>query len=211
MALHTQFFWEGLTDTDNPQEKQPGINTTKHINEVFEGGVDQLRVDFLEAADSIFGNGFVWLMKAPVTGGLSILCTYNAGSPHKNAAPRRDDKDMANFDGRQIGAQLSTRGNPLQDRSRAVGTAGAFGNSSAARPVHYQGLLDAGPVLCANVWQHQWLPDYGMFGRRDYLANWWDHIDWNVVERRLAIHDYQDGDSRSRGTSGYAQLMRSRG
>jgi len=35
--------------------------------------VDHLRSEFLETADAMFGNGFVWLMKPPSAGGMTIL------------------------------------------------------------------------------------------------------------------------------------------
>merc|ERR1711939_243558 len=50
----------------------------------------------------------------------------------------------------------------------------------------FTGLLNAQPILCVNVWEHQWIPDYGVLGKRAYLTAWWDCIDWQVVENRLS-------------------------
>lgn len=41
------------------------------------------------------------------------------------------------------------------------------------------------PILCLNVWQHMWIPDYGIMGKRQYLGAWWERIDWQVVFNRF--------------------------
>jgi len=41
------------------------------------------------------------------------------------------------------------------------------------------------PVLNVNVWEHAWLEDFGILGRKDYLMAWWDHIDWLAVQNRF--------------------------
>lgn len=190
MAIHTQFFFEGLAHAPSSAiPRTPGINTKKSIETHFDS-VDQLRNEFLETADSLFGNGFVWLMLPRDVGGLSILATYNAGSPWPGAAPRRDNRDMANIDARQLADELQ---NPRRDHAGSYsngvshGTAGSFGDFSANRARFFEGHLDAEPLLCVNLWQQQWLPDYGLFGRKEYLTAWWDTIDWGVVENRLSL------------------------
>lgn len=40
------------------------------------------------------------------------------------------------------------------------------------------------PLLCLSVMEHAWLPDYGMWGKERYLINFWDCVDWNVVQKR---------------------------
>jgi len=189
MAIHTQYFFEGLAHAPATAiPRSPGINTKKAIEKHFDS-VDQLRTEFLDIADSVFGNGFVWLMLTRDAGGLSVLATYNAGSPWPGAAPRRDNRDMATIDARQLAEEL-------QDPRKHAGyysgdlsshMAGSFGNFSANRARFYEDHLDAEPLLCVNLWQHQWLPDYGQFGRREYLTAWWDSIDWAEVEHRYSL------------------------
>ncbi|KIW50922.1 hypothetical protein PV05_09699 [Exophiala xenobiotica] len=186
MANHTHFFWEALTDSEDPAQRRPGMQTMRNIEMDFES-VDHLRSEFLETADAMFGNGFVWLMKPPSAGGMTILATYNAGSPYPEAAPRRDTRDMANFNGRQLADDLKSG---VAGRPRVIAsggqTAGSFGQFSANQTNRFTGLLNAQPILCVNVWEHQWIPDYGVLGKRAYLTAWWDCIDWQVVENRLS-------------------------
>lgn len=42
------------------------------------------------------------------------------------------------------------------------------------------------PLLCVNTWQHVYMYDYGVGGKRDFLNNWWDVIDWTVVQRNYS-------------------------
>ena len=42
-------------------------------------------------------------------------------------------------------------------------------------------MEDLTPVLCLNTWEHVWLRDYGVGGKREYVENWWRAVDWDVV------------------------------
>lgn len=185
----------------------------RSIENVF-GNVATLREEMLETADAMFGNGFVWLMKGENVGDLKILATYNAGSPYPGAAPRRDDTDMANVgnnpNGSLLSEQLSGRsGLGFDGEGRDIGislgnvSAGHFGNFSANRSKHHAGLLNMQPILCVKVWEHQWLRDYGILGKKPYLTAWWDRIDWQKVESDHNLHE-TNGDAWQSGMSPYA-------
>ena len=120
----------------------------------------------------MFGNGYVWLMKdLSSTHNLRILCTYNAGSPLPNAHARRQSTDMA------------TSPSPLSSLlSQPQNRTGSFGNHSANAAEFHNGALKALPILCLKVWEHQWLPDYGITGKEAYVKNWWGRIDWDEVQ-----------------------------
>ena len=42
------------------------------------------------------------------------------------------------------------------------------------------------PLLNVSVWPQVYMTDYGVTkeGRREYLENWWNCIDWVVVAQR---------------------------
>lgn len=42
------------------------------------------------------------------------------------------------------------------------------------------------PILTCDVWEHAYYIDYRN-SRPNYLAKWWDHINWNFVESRLTV------------------------
>jgi Fe-Mn family superoxide dismutase len=78
-------------------------------------------------------------------------------------------------------------------QTRFQNSAGAFGGHSAGAngmsaipgsgsiEVRRYGGAEFVPVLCVNTWEHAYLLDWGMKGKREYLEAWWDRIDWETV------------------------------
>ena len=175
MAFNNHFFFHRLTSTPT----EPSKSFMQDIAESFES-MENLRTEMIETADAMFGNGFVWLMKDNAQGMLRVLATYNAGSPLPEAHYRRQNRDM-NTLYQHIGADAveTNRLNTVQN------TAGKFGHYSqpAGKALASTDALTGGPILCIGNWQHMYLRDYGVHGRRSYLSNWWDRIDWSMVEQ----------------------------
>ena len=117
---HTFFFY-----TLSPSPKSmPSGPLAKAIDRDF-GSFDQFKEKFAQAATSLFGSGWVWLV-ADNVGKLSIISEPNAG-------------------------------NPLRKGFR--------------------------PLLAIDVWEHAYYIDYRN-RRPDFIRNFWDLIDWNVIEKR---------------------------
>lgn len=121
------------------------------------------------------------------------LTTYLAGTPYPGAHHRQQGVDM-NTQNLQ-GADNLNRHTRIQND---VGTFGrhsssarggmdsismsATGNDDGGDPRRFGGA-DIVPVLCINTWQHCYLHDYGVAGKREYLARWWERIDWDAVTK----------------------------
>lgn len=84
------------------------------------------------------------------------------------------------------------------NRQPIANTAGAHGALSQSQNLPPGGAAYR-PVLCVNTWEHVYLMDYGaawisrlgadgqeevVEGKRQYIENWWNAIDWNVVQSR---------------------------
>lgn len=41
------------------------------------------------------------------------------------------------------------------------------------------------PLLCLSVHPHCYLADYGVWGREEYVKNWWKAVDWKAVEENF--------------------------
>lgn len=186
MLHFNHFWWESLAT-----EKKPIPSPlAKQIEDNF-SSVEDLRVEMLQHADAMFGNGFVWLVKegsnnmpfgaSSKTTPLRVLCTYNAGSPYPGAHQRRQTQDMATADTSAMAARLSGRGSQLTEVQNSVG---AFGQYSDSKTQPWPNALLSQPLLCVNVWQHMYMLDYGLLGKQTYLAAWWERIDWDVVYQR---------------------------
>ncbi len=71
---HT-FYWDSLSST----KSAPSGKLLLKIDDDF-GSVDALKKEFIEAGVTLFGSGWVWLVREP-KGGLKVLKTENARTP----------------------------------------------------------------------------------------------------------------------------------
>ena len=56
-----------------------------------------------------------------------------------------------------------------------------------------QPVLQRVPLLGLSLWEHAYLPDYGIVGRREYIANYWKAVDWERVAGYLSMLDSSSG------------------
>ncbi|KAL8986270.1 MAG: hypothetical protein Q9205_000254 [Flavoplaca limonia] len=221
-AHNNHFFFETLTPDPTPIPNP----LLSHIDSSF-SSLASLRSHFIATADSMFGPGYVWLVKrTQITMNdnmkLSILATYNAGSPYPGAHFRQQPVDM-NTAATGVTANMSPTGyarmmrgeegtNPMDDRLRVYGkgygtgnpnappsqeapysgTAGSFGAYSATTQnlnLHPESRRAPGGamievLLGVSTWEHVWLRDWGITGKRKFLEAWWEKVDWEKVLAR---------------------------
>ncbi|CAA9962256.1 hypothetical protein PTNB73_03158 [Pyrenophora teres f. teres] len=173
MAFNNHFFFHGLNTTSNV-ESQPSTKLQMQINKDF-SSTDTLRETFLATAEAMFGPGFVWLVQNNGEfGSLRILPTYLAGTPLSGAHYRRQSHDLNTHNA---------------DSYQALNKVGQFGAASGQdqRPKAPLGGVDVVPLMCVNTWEHVWLHDYSIRGKREYLEKWWDKINWSLVEQNATI------------------------
>lgn len=174
MAWNNHFYFDSLAGSSSNQGIAPGSDLHSSLVSTF-GSIEDLRETMIEMAYTMFGPGCVWLVwnRATEPGtqdAWRLLPTYLAGTPFPEAGYRQQAVDQ--------------------------NTAGSFGAHSRA------GKMDANrapgsarlePVLCVNTWQHVWLHDYGVAGKREYLQRWWDAIDWHQVQTRAPPNAIRPG------------------
>lgn len=178
MAFNNHFFFAGLSSSplslDNYAAEQQLLEKTF-------GSVETLRTTFLETAAAMFGPGFVWLAWCPKAGAHSqgefrILTTYLAGSPYPEAGYRQQGIDMSNQNANSYQSYLSAQ------PANTAGSFGAWSRSGRDAARVPPGGTTLTPVLCVNTWEHVYIRDYGIAGKRQYLMDWWNAIDWNQVQ-----------------------------
>lgn len=187
---------------------------------------DDLRQTFLDTADSMFGPGFVWLVRAktpapPGTGEreryrMRVLCTYLAGSPYAGAHYRAQRTDMNTQDSQlyRDAARRGLSGPEFMRQTSIQSGAGSFGLASrfGLEKKVSRGGVELEPLLCVNMWEHAWMRDWGIYqpnsegqwisGKRRYLETWWRTVDWEGVWRRCESSVGQErDDSRRRAGS----------
>ncbi|QSZ28697.1 hypothetical protein DSL72_003197 [Monilinia vaccinii-corymbosi] len=181
MAFNNDFFFNCIQpEPTNEPVMSPRLRAA--IEASF-SSVDSLRKEFILTANSMFGPGFVWLVKNKFDE-LSIMTTYLAGSPFPGAHYRRQARDMSTENNHRAGYYKDKLTEP------PVNQVGAFGTLSKGKLP--PGGIELTPILCVNTWEHVWIADYGMGadgigGKKVYVENWWNVIDWDVVADYAAL------------------------
>ncbi|EMC91439.1 hypothetical protein BAUCODRAFT_127339 [Baudoinia panamericana UAMH 10762] len=180
MASNNHAFFLTMSPSPMKLDRMPTLHQS--LTATF-GSIETLRTTMLDTASAMFGPGFVWLVWArnldpppgqTGRGAWRILTTYLAGSPYPEAGYRQQglDTNTTNAEGYQT----------YQTTTRPLGAFGAHSQSSHERASLPPGGTSVAPVLCVNTWEHVWLRDYGISGKRSFLADWWEAIDWNAVQ-----------------------------
>ena len=66
--------------------------------------------------------------------------------------------------------------------------AGSFGASSGSLDARIgRGGASHEVMLGVCTWQHFWLKDWGVAGKKRYLEAWWESVDWATVERNAVF------------------------
>jgi superoxide dismutase, Fe-Mn family len=164
MATNNHFFFTCLS----PKKTAPSSTFVAEIDDSF-SSYDTFRTEMIETADSMFGPGFVWVVKDQEACRMKLLCTYLSGSPYPEAHSR---------------SQQVVKATGHRSISNTVGYFGQYSRLGNARSVD---RYNARPVLCVSTWQHTYLRDYGVGGKREYLERWWDRIDWTAVENQAKL------------------------
>ncbi|KAF2209850.1 hypothetical protein CERZMDRAFT_113603 [Cercospora zeae-maydis SCOH1-5] len=193
MAFNNFFFFSSLSTLPLPLHKAPQLSES--LVKTF-GSIETLRETMIETASSMFGPGFVWLVWVRNTGGSSasrgfsfashsgswkILTTYNAGTPFPEAGYRQQGLDMANNTQNSHNAYLQEQ---ATIPGNTVGMFGRYSEGGQAQAKQPPGGTNVMPVLCVNTWEHVWLYDFGVPGKRQFLNDWWNAVDWGIVQER---------------------------
>lgn len=195
MAHNNHFFFKNLNPSSSPPSMPDAL--ARDLAASF-SSVESLRREMVLTASAMFGPGFVWLVKAAASD-YRVLATYLAGSPYAAAHWRRQDADLntAANSGAADGGGAGSAWLQNQARGAAGGFAGAggFGGGlgagagfgALARKEVAPGAADVVPLLCVNTWEHVWLRDYGVAGKRAFLEAWWEKVDWEQVANAANI------------------------
>ncbi|CAH0016292.1 unnamed protein product [Clonostachys rhizophaga] len=179
MAHNNHFFFDGLTPDPTPIPE-----VLKRELEASFSSMETLRREFVITASSMFGPGFIWLVRAGPAD-YRILPTYLAGSPYPGAHWRAQATDM-NTTGNE-GSARSFFYDHLTGQRKRVGDLPPGG-------------IELQPLLCLNTWEHSWLLDWGVGkggagGKVAFAEAWWDLIDWELVAKKSGVlrPDFKSG------------------
>ncbi|KAK8049765.1 hypothetical protein PG994_011495 [Apiospora phragmitis] len=181
MLHNNSFFFGGLNSS--PNDKPMSVRLQKELEDEF-GSIETLQREMLVTASAMFGPGFVWLVKNGKSSNYRVLTTYLAGSPYASAHWRRQGLDMNTVEG-----PTSTEKSGAAGEWTARTQLGAGASNGTRWKNTAPGGIDVIPLLCVSTWEHVYLRDYGVAGKRQFLANWWNTIDWTKVSDRAQLEN----------------------
>ncbi|PWN35577.1 manganese and iron superoxide dismutase [Meira miltonrushii] len=203
MALNNSFFLNGLRSKQLPQgtrhwaDSPPG-SPPRAISSAIERSFDSLpafKLAFSSAAYGMSGSGYVWLVQDRHQN-MGIVPTFGAGTVLvQNRVQRFEESNPALFATSNTVASStnnSTNGAQVVKDSEFNGDSGSTAGSSptsprrlflpSSAPSDIEGLgEELFPLLCVSVHERDWLPDYGMWGKEEYLMRFWECVNWNRV------------------------------
>lgn len=159
-AHNNHLVFEQLTNKAEASQTKPSRYLLEKLADQKYQDLESFREDFLLTADSSFGQGWVFLVELADKSVRIVKCN-NDGTPY------------------YYGKNQSLDLNGGIDE-------GSFEYLNNLKNLAAQGEKDfALPILGINVWDVAYINDYGVTGKADYLNNFWDCINWEVINKRL--------------------------
>lgn len=157
-AHNNHFFFQQLT-AKGTSASQIKPSLLSKINKQY-GNLDTFKNEFLFKADSMTGNGWVFLVETE-NKTLKIIQCNNDGTPYFYGRNQSVDLNGA--------IDLSDYELLMSNKEKVLNNVKDWSL----------------PLLCANVWEFAYIKDYGVNGKGDYLENFWNCINWDVINKRV--------------------------
>lgn len=158
-AHNNHLFFDSLATEDAAAQTAPSPALLRRIEERF-GNIENLKKAFESAAAKVHGNGWVFLVEQPDKK-LDVIACNNAGTPYHFG--RQQTLDFSGPVSEDDVAELRKVQEKIQAKEKNFNIA----------------------LLALNLWQHAYIPDFGVAGRENYINAWWKAIDWTKVNARL--------------------------
>lgn len=146
------------------------------------GSLEGFKEAFTEAALSLPTNGFVWLVQDH-DGALGIVPMHGAGSvlvPNRMQAGLDVAQSSSEGSGNSAGA---AQGEGSEAETIEAGKQGeaSSGKVQAKGPAELRPHFL--PLLCLSMYEHNWLKQYGIWGKDKYVQQFWTAVNWPSVQR----------------------------
>ncbi|KAG9000312.1 hypothetical protein FRB90_011836 [Tulasnella sp. 427] len=177
------------------------------INSSF-GSLAGLKSTFGAAGMGMFGSGWVWLV-ADTNGDLAVVATYGSGTMlvrsreqkglqpkvhgENHAAVQSNASTARNNTFSRFDSFSGTPSSPVSGGNMRLDTYSSSKGSPAIRQAtetlikapqseERSGLgRDLIPLLTCSIHEHCWLRDHGVWGKKEYLKEFWSVVDWRKL------------------------------
>lgn len=177
------------------------------------GSVAEFRTLLLNSAHAIKGDGYTWLVAEsslgeshlrhepsastpgqtmePIFYNLAVVNTYNAGivddSLRSGQVYRLEQQKQARLEHLRSKNKEGKVDEQVQQEIESLTREVNELQLGTVEEAEKENLFDDKslvPLLCIDASPRNYLLDYGVFGKQQYLDNVWESIDWEVVNRR---------------------------
>ncbi|RHZ53768.1 hypothetical protein Glove_437g31 [Diversispora epigaea] len=178
-AWNNDFFLQSL----NPGKMEEVTTIKEDIRKEF-GTIEEFKKHFKYMALGLFGSGWTWLVLTEFNI-LRVINTYNAGTP----------LDITRLQAHDPNNHPDNLPNSPFHFTPTSPFAPTLNESPKPLPppkiklaMESPNKLRLTPLLALNVWEHAYIRDYGLQGKGNYIDNFWDVVDWNVMEEKFIAH-----------------------
>jgi len=187
----------------SPSHPTPSSDFVTHVKKEF-GSLDGLVSHFSAHVSGLHpsSGAYVWLVTDP-HGNLAVVGTYAGGTVLLQQRHQRGPAALSAPDRKILGEVIEPAAETEADEVEAVhesvwksAQSGAKDLLAQKRPTSGANALRMSrdvllgqtlhPLLCLSVHPHCYLEDYGVWGREEYVRNWWEHVNWSQVEAMFA-------------------------
>lgn len=175
MSHMNHFFFEQLTDKSTSSSSKPSRFLMEKLIHQDILDIDALRTKMLTMAENAYGQGWIYLVEDK-TKNLQFLQCNNDGVPYYFG--KRQQLDL---NGGIDELSFNSLANLQKRAAAASGVAGQEKSGVVVADEDEQYL----PILAINYWDYMYVEDYGVTGKNEYLSNLWDHLNWDVINKRL--------------------------
>ncbi|KAK4049488.1 hypothetical protein OIO90_005439 [Microbotryomycetes sp. JL221] len=191
-ALNNSFFLSTLSPT--PSQPTPNSRFTEELSasqlESFSGLIAHFSAHVAGLHPS--SGAYVWLV-TNVEGRLGVVGTYAGGTPlvaHRRQTGgtssvlgepiRENDSDSHRTSPKQGWNTItSEQKQPTPSQKPTMADTLSFVRKS----VNATSDSRLHPLACISLHPHCYMQDYGVWGREEYVKNWWSAVDWRKVEQ----------------------------
>lgn len=192
-ALNNSFFLDSLIPTGEHTMRRMSVVFQRHLDREY-GSVHQFISYMSAAAMGMVGSGWVWLV-IDRQNRLATVATYGAGTmlirERQQANPLGGGTNMPLIGGEGVN-EIQGAGAPATQEAPARQDQNSY--LTPRLQLAQQDLtIDANnfrffgqnlnPIMCISVHEHAWLHDYGVWGKEEYLKQFWTVLDWDKVSK----------------------------
>lgn len=194
----------------SPSQPTPSSDFLTHVKTAF-GSIGGLVSHFSAHVAGLHpsSGAYVWLVTDP-SGNLGVVGTYAGGTVLLHQRQQKGPAHLSSPDRKILGeviepaVEAEAEGEETEAEHESVWKSAVSGEkrgdggadllagraTSGANALRMSRDVAVGktlhPLLCLSVHPHCYLEDYGVWGREEYVRNWWEHVNWPQVEAMFA-------------------------